>query len=118
MSTFEIVEYIAQLLCGGVGVEPKYPAHDMIGSNLSVGLRSRGSVAGLKGLTTTRAGSGRRYKLWQFKNRDWDNEAPWGYSRWDRAIYVSADELGCGSRSLHRSHTLELANLRKTEKIR
>ena len=29
---------------------------------LSVGLRSRGSVAGLKGLTTTLAGSGRRYK--------------------------------------------------------
>jgi hypothetical protein len=30
---------------------------------------------------------------------------------------LAACELGCGSRSVHRSNTLELANLNKTEKI-
>ena len=35
---------------------------------LSVGLRSRGSVAGLNGRTTTRAGSGRRYRACRFRN--------------------------------------------------
>jgi hypothetical protein len=35
---------------------------------LSVGLKSRGSVAGLNGRTTTRAGSGRRCKACLLKN--------------------------------------------------
>src|SRR6266853_467448 len=42
------------------------------GVSLSVALMFLGSVAGSNGLTTTRAGSGRRYKLWRFTNRDCD----------------------------------------------
>lgn len=38
VTAFEIVEHIAQLLCGGFGIEPKYPANDMIGPNLIDGV--------------------------------------------------------------------------------
>jgi hypothetical protein len=34
MTTFEIVEHVAQLLGGSFGVEPKYPADDVISPNL------------------------------------------------------------------------------------
>ena len=34
MAAFEVFEHVAQLLRGGIGIEPKYPANDMIGSNL------------------------------------------------------------------------------------
>ena len=40
---------------------------------LSVGLRSRGSVAGLNGRTITRAGSGRRWRACRFRNVACDN---------------------------------------------
>ena len=84
---------------------------------LSVGLRSLGSVAGLKGLTTILAGSGRRYKIWRCKNRDGYNPAPWGGSRCDRAN-GAACRLNMGFRSARRGSTLELPHLHKTEKIR
>src|ERR1700722_18543675 len=85
---------------------------------LSVGLRSRGSVAGLKGLTRTLAESGRRYKLWRVINRNWDKGAPWNCSMRDRATDVGAYELRRRSGSVHRRHPLELANLHETEQIR
>jgi hypothetical protein len=34
VTAFEIVEHIAQLSRGGLGIEPKYPANDMVGPNL------------------------------------------------------------------------------------
>ncbi len=34
MATFEVFEHVAQLLRCGIGIEPEYPAYDMIGSNL------------------------------------------------------------------------------------
>src|SRR6185312_5611689 len=85
---------------------------------LSVGLRSLGSVAGLKGLTTTLAGSGRRCKARRFKNRDWDKMAPCGCSRCDRAIIAAEHQFGCGSLSVRRRSSLELAYLHKRKKIR
>src|SRR5258707_13762583 len=57
---------------GSFGIKTKNFADNMVGADFIVALRSLGSVAGLKGLTTTRAGSGRRYKLWRFMNRDCD----------------------------------------------
>ena len=34
MATVEVFEHIAQLLCGRIGIEPEYPAYDMIGPSL------------------------------------------------------------------------------------
>jgi hypothetical protein len=87
------------------------------GVSLSVALMFLGSVAGSNGLTTTRAGSGRRYKLWRFTNRDCDKEAPWGCSRRDRANGAEF-QFGQGFHSAYRDRALEPANLRQTEKIR
>ncbi len=42
MSTFEIVEHLAQLFCGGFRIEPKYPANDMIGPDLIGGVEVSG----------------------------------------------------------------------------
>jgi hypothetical protein len=57
VTIFEILDDVAQLLRGSCCIELKNSADDMVGRVLSVGLMSRGSVAGLKGLTTTLAGS-------------------------------------------------------------
>jgi len=38
VTAFEIVEHIAQLLCGGFGIEPQYPADNVIGPNLIGGI--------------------------------------------------------------------------------
>ncbi len=43
MTAFEVVEYVVQLFGGGVGIEPKYPVNDMVGTNLVCGIE----VAGL-----------------------------------------------------------------------
>ena len=59
MPAFEILEHVRQLQRCGFAVELKDPVDDMVGACLVGGLRSLGSVAGLKGRTTTRAGSGR-----------------------------------------------------------
>jgi hypothetical protein len=40
MTALEIVEYIAQLLGGGFGIEPKDPVNDMISSNLIGGIEA------------------------------------------------------------------------------
>ena len=42
VTAFEIVEHVRQLLCSGVGIEPKYPVHDMIGANLVGGVEVSG----------------------------------------------------------------------------
>ena len=42
---------------------------------LSTVLRSLGSVAGLNGRTSTRAGSGRNHRVCRFRNGTCDNEA-------------------------------------------
>ncbi len=38
VTAFKIIEHIAQLLCGGFGIEPKHPANDIIGSNFIGGV--------------------------------------------------------------------------------
>ena len=70
VTAFEILEHFGQLPRGSPGSSRRTLPTIWLARVLSVGLRSRGSVAGLKGLTTTLAGSGRRCKIWRFKN--WD----------------------------------------------
>ena len=75
VATFKILEDIGQLAGRRLGVERQDPVNDMVRTVLSVGLRSRGSVAGLNGRTTTLAGSGRRKRAWRFRNVTCDKAA-------------------------------------------
>ena len=68
VTTFEVFEHVLQLLFSSVRLEPQHSADDMIGAGLVGGVEVPGSTAGLKGRTTTLAGSGRRYKVCRFKN--------------------------------------------------
>ena len=49
MAAFEIVEHVVQLLCGGFGIEPNYPANDMIGPNLIGGIEISWFSCGFEG---------------------------------------------------------------------
>ena len=60
MPTIEILQYLLQLAAPPPPSEIENALDDMDGRVLSVGFRSRGSVAGLNGRTITREGSGRR----------------------------------------------------------
>jgi len=60
VAAFEICEHLGQLTLSCFDVEPKNPVDNMIGPGPVSWIEVSGSVAGLKGLTTTRAGSGRR----------------------------------------------------------
>src|SRR6202011_285797 len=42
VTAFEIVKYIAQLLCGGFRIEPKHPVVDIAGSYLIGGVEAAG----------------------------------------------------------------------------
>ena len=68
VTAFEVFEHILQLLFGSVRLEPQNPVDNMIGARLVGRIEVPGSIAGLKGRTTTLAGSGRRYKVCRFKN--------------------------------------------------
>ena len=118
VTTFEILDHVAQLLRGSCCIELKNSADNMVGPSLIGWVDVSGfSRAGLKGLTTTLAGSGRRYKIWRFMNRDCDKEAPWGCSRCDRANGAGY-QFRLGFHSAYRSSALEPAYFHKTEKIR
>ena len=60
MAALEILQDIGQLAGSGLGSSARTRSTIWFARVLSVGLRSRGSVAGLNGRTITRAGSGRR----------------------------------------------------------
>lgn len=60
MATLEVLEDIGELGGRRFGIERQDPVNDVVRRILSVRLRSRGSVAGLNGRTTTLAGSGRK----------------------------------------------------------
>ena len=49
VAAFEIVEHIAQLLCGGFGIEPQDPVNDMIGPYLIGGVEAPGFSCQLEG---------------------------------------------------------------------
>ncbi len=60
MPALEIFQHVRQLVAATVGSSASTRSTIWLARVLSVGLRSRGSVAGLNGRTMTRAGSGRR----------------------------------------------------------
>jgi hypothetical protein len=68
----EVFEHVLKLLFTAAGSSPRTLPRICLARVLSVGLRSLGSIAGLKGRTTTLAGSGRRYKVCRFKSKSWD----------------------------------------------
>ena len=60
VAALEILEHIGELAAAAGASSASTRSTIWLARVLSVGLRSRGSVAGLNGLTMTRAGSGRR----------------------------------------------------------
>jgi hypothetical protein len=60
VATLEVLKDIGELGGRRFGIERQDPGNDVVRRILSVRLRSRGSVAGLNGRTTTLAGSGRK----------------------------------------------------------
>src|SRR5258708_29864631 len=81
---------------------------------LSVGLRSRGSVAGLNGRTITRAGSGRRWSACRFRKVACNTVSS---ARWSGRVKSSAHGAQCGEFCQAGVDARELTNFRKTKEI-
>ena len=68
VTTFEIFQHSANCCSAVAGSSPRTLSTMWLAQVLSVGLKSLGSVVGLKGRTTTLAESGRRCNACRFKN--------------------------------------------------
>ena len=102
MPSLEILQNLCQLIGGCPGVQRQTRSTMWFARVLSVGLRSRGSVAGLNGRTITLAGSGRRYRACRFRNWICDK-----LSSGPQLAFASAED-GCG-RNFARIDPIRLA---------